>query len=358
MVIKEITTIDEWNNLFTQAGSPSFHQSWEWADVQKELGYDTVHLGLYDDDKLVMGALVVKIRSKRGHFLFIPHGPIFAIATDKLQYELSDQDIRSVKKYMKAFHEYLAELAVREKFWFIRISPIFSNNEKHATLMKSLGYRTSPIYMHAETMWAVDITPSEEEILKEMRKTTRYLIRKAEKLEIKVEKKNDIAGLDTFWELYKETYTREHFTPFPKSYVGAEFTVFDKTQNASFFFGEIGPKSAQEGRSGILAGSLVLFTKSTGFYHQGASIHTEYPVPYYLQWKAMLEAKRRGCKYYNFYGIYKAGRTPKAWKGLSLFKQGFGGFEIDYLPTQDFVISPLYYFSYMVDTYLAKKRGI
>jgi lipid II:glycine glycyltransferase (peptidoglycan interpeptide bridge formation enzyme) len=191
-----------------------------------------------------------------------------------------------------------------------------------------------------------------------MRKTTRYLIRKGLKDEIAIKKISDDAAIDEFWKLYKVTFSRENFTPFPKKFILKEFQLFNKTNNSLFFLGGIPPKFAQEGLSEFQAASLVLFTKSSGFYHQGASVHTPYPVTYVLQWNAILEAKRRGCKFYNFYGIYKHGRTPSAWKGLTLFKQGFGGFQIDYLPTQDYVVSPKYYFSFAVDKYLSWKRGI
>jgi len=43
--------------------------------------------------------------------------------------------------------------------------------------------------MHAnayEATWKLDIRPTEEELLKQMRKTTRYLIRQAEKIWILV----------------------------------------------------------------------------------------------------------------------------------------------------------------------------
>jgi peptidoglycan pentaglycine glycine transferase (the first glycine) len=107
-----------------------------------------------------------------------------------------------------------------------------------------------------------------------------------------------------------------------------------------------------------LASALVVFTQSTAFYHQGASIHTKYPVPYLLQWEAIKEAKRRGCRYYNFWGISEPGRTPKAWSGLTLFKQGFGGHKVQYLPTQDLVLSPKYYFNWLYEKHLYFKRGI
>jgi lipid II:glycine glycyltransferase (peptidoglycan interpeptide bridge formation enzyme) len=224
--------------------------------------------------------------------------------------------------------------------------------------MNDLGYRTAPIYIHAETMWAIDLSASEEELMNGMRKTTRYLVRRGLKDGVRIDMNDSLTSLDEFWKLYEVTFSREDFTPFSRTFIEKEFNSFHKYQNASFFLGEPPPKFAQEGASGFTAGSLVVFTKSSGFYHQGASIHTKIPVPYVLQWHSMLEAKKRGCQFYNLYGIYHPGRTPRAWQGLTLFKQGFGGFEIQYLPTQDYIVSPKYFFSYAVDKYISWKRGI
>ena len=358
MKIQEISDKQIWDSFFNSVGSTSFHQAWEWGEFQKMLHYDIVRLGIYDNQKLIAITLVIKIRSKRGKFLFIPHGPVFNIPSDKLTVTVSSNDNTTVKNILETLTNYLKELAIKEGFWFIRIAPMLADLPEHKGLFNTAGYHTAPIYINAETMWAVDISQSEEDILKDMRKNTRYLIRKGFNDAITITKKTTIDALDEFWKLYEVTFAREDFTPFPKSYISSEFEAFNANQAAVFFLGKTGPKFDLQGPSKFLAASLVLFTQSTGYYHQGASIHTEYPVTYQLQWQSMMEAKKRGCKYYNFYGIYKPGRTPKAWQGLSLFKRGFGGFQVDYLPTQDYIVSPKYYLSFCIDKYLAWKRGI
>lgn len=358
MIIKIVHERKHWDDFFNAVGSPSFHQDWAWGELQKSLKHEILRLGVYDKDKLEGIALVIKIRSKRGNFLFVPHGPIFNIPANKLSVYIEEKNIQVVKNGLSTLSDYLKKCAVDEGYSFIRIAPVFTNDDTSREIFSSLGYRKSPIYIHAETMWAVDLQGSEESLLQNMRKTTRYLIRKGMRDGIKISKVTSSDAIEPFWKLYKETYTREHFTPFPKSYIKSEFEAFAVDHRAVFFFGDIPSKFAQEGMSQTQAASLVLFTNSTGYYHQGASIHTQYPVAHVLQWFSMLESKNRGCKYYNFYGIYKKGRTPTAWKGLSLFKEGFGGFQIDYLPTQDYVVSPKYYISFAIDKYLAFKRGI
>ncbi len=358
MIVKEITDKTVWNDFFNKVNSPSFHQSWAWGEFQKQLHYEIIRLGLYDNKKLVAIALVIKIKSKRGNFLFIPHGPLFDIPAEKLTVTVSPDKETYVQTGLNELTDYLKKIAIDEGYWFIRIAPPLAVSDYHRELFSKTGYRTAPIYIHAETMWAVDVSQNEDDILAGMRKNTRYLVRKGIKEGIEITNHTSLDAIEEFWKLYEVTFSREDFTPFPKSYISAEFQAFNKENAALTLLGRMPSKFAQEGTLKYLAGSLVLFTNSTGFYHQGASTHSEYPVTYQLQWQTILETKRRGCKYYNFYGIYNPGRTPRAWQGLSLFKRGFGGFQVDYLPTQDYIVSPLYSLSFCIDKYLAWKRGI
>jgi len=366
MDISEITNQSEWNTFFDAAGSLSFHHSWEWGEFQKLLGHDILRIGLYEKGSLEAIALVVKIRAKRGPFLFIPHGPIFRIPSQRLAQKIPQDGLSRMQEQLKHIQQYLIDIAKQEGFWFIRIAPVLERTQTNENLFASLGFKTAPLYIHAETMWVVDLMQSADDILKNMRKNTRYYVKRAIRENMSVTKHASIEALDDFWNLYKLTSQREHFTPYSKTYLTHEFNAFHKNNNALFFFGGfhnspkniIPPKFAQRGASQKLAGSLIVFTKSCGYYHQGASIHTQFPAAYLLQWESILESQKRGCQYYSFHGIFDPGRTPRAWEGLSLFKRGFGGFQVDYLYTQDYVVSPWYFMNFCAEKYLAFRRGI
>lgn len=403
MEIIDISEKKIWDEFFEENGSPSFLQSWEWGEFQKTLNYMVIRIGVTENNKLKATAQVIKIRSKRGNFLFIPHGPI----------NVKHQTL-NVKRYLVIIRDYLIDLAKKENYSLIRISPIMIDNPENQNMYKDLGFKTAPVYMHAETMWALDLVKPEEQLIAEMRKTTRYLVRKAERDDVIIEKRVDDKTVDDFYRIYEETARREKFVPFSKKYIESEFEAFNKTGNALFLFGRVGdltgserkdekttkmpvsdlaggerhddnskittkvpvfrdlggaqaPLSGDEHAHGVkntvssryLASALIIFTKSTAFYHQGASIHTKVPVTYLLQWEAIKEAKKRGCKLYNFWGIIKEGRTPKAWSGLTLFKQGFGGRQIEYISTQDYPVSKFKYFlTCSLEKLLNWKRGV
>ncbi len=339
MGVRSITDQSTWQEFFNANGSPSFLQSWEWGEMQRALNYDVLRLGVYEEGKLQALSQTITISAKRGKFLFIPHGPI---ATNYQPHHF--------KKILKTLLSYLEELAKRESFAFIRMAPVLTANQENEKIFSSLGFKPAPLYMHAERMWVLPLTGEEEDLLGQMRKTTRYLIKKAPRDGVVIEKRTDGEAVEDFWRIYQETAKREKFTPFSKKFISEEFDNFNKTNRAVFLFAKLERQ--------YLASALIIFTKSSAFYHQGASIHTKFPATYLLQWEAIKEAKKRGCLFYNFWGIIQPGRTPKSWAGLTLFKQGFGGHQLDYVATQDFIVSPRYYLTWLYENFLKVKRGI
>ena len=78
-----------------------------------------------------------------------------------------------------------------------------------------------------------------------------------------------------------------------------------------------------------------------------------------MQWKAIKEAKKRGCKIYDFWGYEDPVKNPKhPYSGPTLFKMGFGGYKEEYVKTQDLIISKKYWINYIVETIRRIKRGL
>jgi lipid II:glycine glycyltransferase (peptidoglycan interpeptide bridge formation enzyme) len=78
-----------------------------------------------------------------------------------------------------------------------------------------------------------------------------------------------------------------------------------------------------------------------------------------LQWEAIKEAERRGCKVYDFWGFTDPEMFPKhPWAGPTLFKMGFGGYKKKYVKTQDFILSKKYWLNYIIESIRKKKRNL
>lgn len=326
-----------WTHHFNTINSDTFMQSWAWGELQEKLGHTVERLILKDGENVVGVAQIIKMKSKRGPLIFIPHGPL--LTEDR-------------PEWIQALAQYCKKIAASEGYWYIRFAPFILDTPEHRKIYKDLGCLKAPLHLTTENSWVVSLSPTEEELMVAMRKTTRYSIRKASKDGAYVEWRDDEAAVDEYWTINQQTVEREGYTSFSKKFTLEELRAFVKEKNAAFIFGKV------HGSSDIIAAALILFTRSSGFYHQGASVHSKIPVAYLVQWEAMLEAKRRGCRVYNFWGIAPNDDPSHPWSGLTLFKKGFGGYELKYVPEQDLVVSPLYWMTHFFEKWVRSRRHL
>jgi len=331
--IKEIEDKEIWENFLLGCEEKTFLQSWNWGEFNKMMGNKIWRLGIFENSKLVNLILTIKIEAKRGTFLFIPH-----LVSDK---------------YLQVLVNYLKALLREEKADFIRISPVLKRNEENIKIFKDLGFRDSPIHMHPELTWELDIKKPEEELMSQMRKTTRYLIRQAQKnSDIKIEQSLELRDIEKFNQLYQKTVDRHHFVPFSLEYLKNEFLAFLPDNEVSVFLGKY--------KNDLVSGGIFIFWQGIGFYHHGASSqkYPKIPVSYSLLWGAIKEAKNRGCQKFNFWGISPENQKNHPWYGLTLFKMGFGGYKKGYVKTQDFPISKKYWLNFVIERLRREKRGL
>ncbi len=319
-----------WDAFLNKVQPNTFLHSWEWGEFQKAMGERIWRLGIYESDALVGIALIIKVQAKRGNFLFCPHGPIL-------------NEVYSSQSTVHSLVEYIKVLAKSENCSFMRFSPLQLKTPASEEQWKTLGLRDAPIHMHPELAWILDITPPKEELLKNMRKTTRYSIRKAEKDGVEVIKSTAPDDIEKFWRVYQSTVDRQHFVPFSKNYLRREFEIFAAQDKAILFFGQY--------KGEIISTAYAIFEPWSGFYHHGASIskYTSVPASQLVQWHVIEEAKQRGCVRYNFWGVVPETTKTHPWAGLSTFKRGFGGYAQEYVHAQDLIISNKYWMNWTVE---------
>lgn len=325
MILKEINEKTVWEDFLGKIEEKTFLQSWNWGEFQKELGNKIWRFGVYEKE-LIGVSLVVKIKARRGTFLFLPHGPL---CLEKKKEVLS----------------LIIEKLKKEKVDFIRIAPLWEESKK--TIFKD--FRPAPIHMHPEITWVLDITPSEEKLLIGMRKTTRYLIKQGIKNgDLEISKSKDIK---TFNDLYLKVAKRHNFVPFSLEFLKKQFSIFSSDNQIEMFLGKY--------KDEVLASAIVVYWQDKAFYHHGATAVSKIPASYLLQWEAIKEAKKRGCKEYNFWGVVpeEASRNHP-WRGLTLFKKGFGGCMKKYVKTQDLVLNKKYWINWTIEKIRHRKRGL
>jgi len=95
----------------------------------------------------------------------------------------------------------------------------------------------------------------------------------------------------------------------------------------------------------LLAQAFIIFYGEEAAYHYGTGTEAGRGKPgaYAIQWAAIREAQRRDIKRYNFWGVTKPEQTGHRFYGVSIFKRGFGGEEVEYLHAQDLVLKPARY---------------
>lgn len=347
--IKEITEKNVWEDFVLAQPENSFFQSWNWGEVQKKLKtrFSARNLlkasnseleilwrvGVFDNETLVGVAQVIKVIARRGNFLHLRHGPIFK--------SWKEESFNVLLKF-------LMELGIKEKVWFIRISPLIENLPDNKIFFKKFGFKPAVIpRLDASLAWVLDVTKSGEELLGKMRKTTRYLIHKAQKTGIIVYEGNKESDFDAFLKIYQETAQRQHFVPHLG--IKEEFEILGKAGELKLFLAKYQEK--------IMAAALIVFYGNQAVYHHsGATLNSNIPAMHALLWQAICEAKKSGKTIFNFWGIGPLAEKSDPWWGLTLFKTGFGGKAREFLPTQDLPLSPLYSVTKLIETLWKMRR--
>ncbi len=338
MTIFEINNKKDWEDFIIQNSPDSFLHSWNWGEFNKNSGDKIWRLGFSENETIEAVALVIKVTAKRGTFLFVPHGPIMKKDCNK-------------KEMLKELKDYLKKIGMENNAAFIRISPLLENNEENLKLFQDLGFKNAPIHMmHPETTWILDISKSEEDLLKGMKKNHRNLIRRAEKDGVEILVDDSEEFLKTFYAIHMETVQRHHFIPFSYDYIKKEVDSFKEDKQILIF----NAKYQEE----IISSAIIVFYGNEAFYHHGASSskYARVPSSYLTLFRAIQEAKKRGIRKFNFYGIVE--NNPKhPWFGLSKFKKGFGGYELSLVHCQDLPLNWKYSITYLIELIRKIKRG-
>lgn len=277
-----------------------FLQAVFWEELGAKGGETIERWGVKEGDKILADAMIIK-KPLIGPFFYwyAPRGP---------------------RGEEKAINFLLSELKKKKsEAVFLRLEPeeLPSDEKIKNNFYKSIDLQPKKTLM-------LDLSPSEEELLKLMGQKTRYNIRLAEKkgVEIVSGTADDFAE---FWRLMSLTGERDAF----RLHDAAHYKKLISADEIKLFFARANDKN--------IAAGLFCFFGNRATYMHGASDNEARNLmsPHLLQWEVIKEAKKAGYKYYDFYGI-----DEKKWPGVTRFKLGFGGFVKEYPGTYDFVFRP------------------
>jgi lipid II:glycine glycyltransferase (peptidoglycan interpeptide bridge formation enzyme) len=303
-------TKEEWSELLQSFEDANIYQTWSYGAVR--WGEDHLsHLVLKKDEKATSLAQlrIIKLPIIRAGIAYLFWGPVWHVRGEEINLE-------NILQMIKALRE---EYLVRRRF-LLRIIPneIETNNNKICSILEDEGFRRKAT--HSRT-FLLDLTPSLEELRKNLTEHWRRNLKKAEKNELKLKEGTGDGLYETVSILFKDMLSRKGFVS------GIDINQFRAIQNSlpesikmrimvCEFKGN--PVSAlvcsAMGDTGIL---LIGATSTNGMNLRGSFL---------LQWRMIQWLKEIGCRYYDLGGINPGKNT-----GVYHFKAGFRGRDVYYI---------------------------
>lgn len=222
----------------------------------------------------------------------------------------------------------LKEIGLKNKLIFIKLEP---NVEKSNSLVNLLSKNAvSGKTLFTPTTFQIDLTPSEDELMKSFSSKTRYNIRLAQKHGVKVEINNSDEAFEKYLELTAETNKRQGFYSHTPKY---HRLMWKHLKN------KIAHLLTATYKNEIIS-TWILFTYDKFLYYPyGASTdkHKEVMANNLMMWEAIRFGKNKGLSAFDLWGREEG-------KGFTKFKEGYNPKVIEFLGSWDLIINkPIYY---------------
>jgi len=319
LTVKEVgpETRDIWHEIVASAGGHIF-QTFHWAEVEERMGAKPVPF-IVDDRVVMMSYQHPVFSARRFGFvrdkLTIPRGPIFKGGTF---------DAGQFRRILGDLNEY----AVRNRVAVCDLFPFFTfGSAEPRTELENCGFR--PIFdssAFSTQTYVLDCGKPLDQLLAAMEKRTRWSIRKAEKENLVVKEGTDESAVATFYSLHRKAVPR----PLPEEFFRVVFGVLGRKCMAKIFFTMVGHEA-------VSTAFLLLFGKKMFYVWGGSDSSYRQLCPgELLHWRVIQWGKRNGYLSYDFHGAQVEDsdlyRPSKKAETVTLFKRGFGGEFVRYLP--------------------------
>ena len=316
----------EWDGLVT--GSPGgghIFQSHAWGEMKRGLGWEPLRLILEKEGEVVGAAqfLLYGIRPIPSRLAFCPKGPW-----------LPWEDERAVR----AFFEGSGAVAQKKGIHTLRVEPeIEDSDEQSKALLREIGFEKFRWDLNHKTAYFVDLAPTEDEVVANMKRGARYNARLAERKEVEIVEDNAPEAQEEFWEMFEVTAKRNGFWYRPREYQFKVWKAMFGEGRAHLFFAE------HEGER--LAGALAYIFERKCWYFQSATTNEKRNLKptHLLQREMMKWAKRQGAVLYDMMAVPGPGdleNKDHPLHGVYQFKVGFGGEVKDFVGCLDLPVKP------------------
>lgn len=297
-----------------------FLQSHDWQKYQQIDHHKTFRL-----DTPNSSILAVLQETSFCKYLFCPYGPS-STTTDSLK-----TDLKALK-----------DLANKEKALFIRIEPTFPFSSSQITeISKSLHLKSQKSHdIDPAHTWKLDLTPPEPELLSAMETNKVRLWRNHQKKDIIIRSSKNPDDIRILESLLKTVGNTAHFTPQTEDHLRNQLI----SDFSTLYIAELASSKTP------IAATLVYDSPDTRFYAHSASDyeHRKLTAGSIILIQSILDAKNKGLKFYDFWGITTSTDKNHPWYGFTQYKKSFGGFEVNYAGTYDIILHPTKYRTYQI----------
>ena len=333
-----------WQKIQKIYPEANFLQSPAWGKTNELIGHKVIIEFSLEVKKAAKGGtigpwwcLMIVKNAKRGRYLEVPGGPLL--------------DWNNLAAVQTIFAQ-LRAVARQEKCVFIRLRPQLRRKAEQEALLAAQGASLAPMHLHAEHTVMLDLTKTADELLAAMRRQTRYEVRRAAKLDLKVTWANDEDTFREFHQAQAITAARQHFVPPDLNTLLAERSAFG--DQARIYI-------AKTADDEPIAYGLILIDGAEAEYFEAASteLNRKLPGSYALLWQVIQDLQSLKIQRFNLWGIAPDGQKQHRYAGLTTFKTGFGGEIVEFVPAQDIVIKRgRYLINLLIETIRKKKRHL
>jgi len=300
-------------------------QSWEWGEFRKKMGIDVV--------RLILKKTTVISQCWEVTFHPIPFTP-FTIGYFP---KGPTPDSHMIKELIK--------LGKQKNALFIQLEPNIENNSNFdlSTYTRIAHLKPAHHPLFTKYTFILDLTKSEEELLKNMHNKTRYNIRLAQKHGVVIKEDSSDTAFMAYLQLSEETTQRQGFYAHNRTYHQTMWNSLKQNGVAKLFTATYNNE--------ILTAWIIFCLNDTIYYPYGASSrnHREVMAPNLMLWELIRWGKKHGFQKFDLWGAI--GPNPDihdSWYGFHRFKEGYNPTLIEYKGSYDLIIHPFLYTLYCI----------
>jgi lipid II:glycine glycyltransferase (peptidoglycan interpeptide bridge formation enzyme) len=320
-----------WDSLLAANAATGFMQSSWWAEFRIVGGFEHFGIMLKDRGTVVGGAVVLKFRFVDDRcFYYVPDGPVLP-GDDAIAAAVFEATLAAIEDRRRTEPQTVSHLRIEPRWQRL---PSFVS-----------GFRPVPpfsdVFFEPRNTLCIDLQPSEDAILAQMKPKGRYNIRVARRHGVAVVEDASPQGLADFQRIYEVTAARQGLNAKSPDYFQALVPLLASRGHGSLFFAEH--------RGVRVAAAVVVYFGRRATYFFGGSLdsHREVMAPYLLHFEIMRAAKALGHDWYDLWGTAPEGEPNHPWRDITVFKRKFGGVPIDLVPTLDHVYDAGAYEQYL-----------